>query len=131
MESRMKFRRASSARIRGSKFPRSPEPPGRDGIFKVNFSRAKLKLCRCVSMEKKQEGHILQVGKESQRPLMHESHRAPVMPGRHKQLPVCLLQTWVPSGSHIQAGEHQRKNQPLKYGRFTQNDDDDDLIYKI
>lgn len=114
MESRVRFRLASRARIRGPKL----SPPGRVGKRGESLSRAKLKFCLWASRVKKQEGHVSQAGKESQCPRLQESQRAPVMPGRHKQAPVCLSQPSgrVPSASHRHSVEEEtRKSADKKY----------------
>lgn len=120
MESRIRFRLASRARMRGPKFPRSPSPPGREGTLVKSLSRAKLRFCLWASRVKKQEGHVSQAGKESQCPRLQESQRAPVIPGRHKQAPVCLSQTSerVPSASHRHAAEEETRRSEDKKNIF-------------
>ena len=107
MESWIRFRLDSRVRMRCLKFPRSAAPPGREGKLGESLSKAKLRFCLCASRMKKQEGHVSQVGKESQCPLLQELQRVPVTPGLHKQAPVCLSQTSgrVPSASHWHALE--------------------------
>lgn len=106
MESWIRLRLVSRARTRVPKSPRSPVLPGRVGKCEERLSRARLKFCLWESRVKKQEGHALQVGKESQCPRLQELQRAPVIPGRHKQAPVFLSQPSgrVPTASHWHAG---------------------------
>jgi len=110
MEFWIRVKLDSRTRIRG---PRSPSPTGREGNLRENLSRAKLRFCLWASMAKKQEGHVSQPGKESQWPRLHESQRVPLTPGRHKQAPVCLLQTSgsVPSASQRHAVEEETRKE--------------------
>lgn len=107
----IRLRLASSTRMRGVKFPRSPSP-GREGTLRESFSKAELSFSLWASSVEKQEGHFSQPGKESQCPRLHESQRVPLIPGRHKQAPVCLSQTSgrVPSASQRHAGGETRRS---------------------
>lgn len=107
MDSRISFNRFSRARIRGPKM--TLELSGVVGKRAVMFFRARLRFRLWLSRVKKQEGHDSHTGKESQRPRLQELQRDPVMPGRHKHTPVCLLQPSgrVPSGSHWHAGKEK------------------------
>lgn len=85
--------------------PKSAPPPDWDDNLEASSNRTKLTFFRWAFRLKKQEGHISQSGKESQRSRLQESQRAPETPGRHKQTPDCLSQTpgRVPLASQSQA----------------------------
>lgn len=101
----IRFSLASRAKMRGPNLSGSAAPVGREGTPGDSLSRATLRFLLCASRVKKQEGHISQAGNESQCPRLQVSQRGPVMPGLHRQVPVCLSQTSgsVPSVSHWHA----------------------------